>query len=111
MNSCSSPTEEYEQNALTDVVESRATVVTGSAPGTSDDGYFPVGMQREYEEKLLALCASRTLKPEHWVASGPPFFMAGLAVMLASVDGLDRKALLALAERLYPGASETAVFA
>jgi hypothetical protein len=36
--------------------------------------------------------------------------MAGLAVMLASARGSDRRGLLALAERLHPGASEVAVF-
>jgi hypothetical protein len=37
--------------------------------------------------------------------------MAGLAVMLAGSPGRDRSALLELAERLHPGASEPAVFA
>jgi hypothetical protein len=36
--------------------------------------------------------------------------MAGLAVMLASVRTGERDGLLALAERLHPGASEVAVF-
>jgi hypothetical protein len=41
---------------------------------------------------------------------GPRFFMAGLAVMVASVEGRDRCGLLTLAEQLHPGASEPAVF-
>ena len=36
--------------------------------------------------------------------------MAGLAVMLAGVDGFDRPGLLALAEVLHPGAGEPEVF-
>ena len=36
--------------------------------------------------------------------------MAGLAVMLASTAGRDRRGLLGLAEQLLPGASETVVF-
>jgi hypothetical protein len=42
---------------------------------------------------------------------GPRFFMAGLAVMMASSPGSDRSRLLALAEALHPGMSEPAVFA
>jgi hypothetical protein len=98
-------------NALADVVGLQVTVVSGAGPGASEDGHFPSGIQRDYEEQLLQLCVSGTLDPVRWAAAGPRFFMAGLAVMLASVDGLDRKGLLALAERLHPGASEPAAFA
>jgi hypothetical protein len=38
------------------------------------------------------------------------FFMAGLAVMRASVPELDRRGLLSLAELLHPGSSEPVVF-
>jgi hypothetical protein len=41
---------------------------------------------------------------------GPRFFMAGLAVMLASAANVDRRLLLDLAEHLHPGASDVAVF-
>jgi hypothetical protein len=68
-------------------------------------------VSRDYEERLLELCASRGLDPKRWAERGPRFFMAGLAVMLASVPELDRRGLLALAEQLHPGASEPAVFA
>jgi hypothetical protein len=37
--------------------------------------------------------------------------MAGVAVMLASNPDADRRALLALAETLHPGATEVPVFA
>lgn len=82
-----------------------------SLPECSPDGYFPLRVDREYEERLLNLCASESLEPSRWAALGPRFFMAGLAVMLASVPELDRRAQLALAEQLHPGASESEVFA
>ena len=73
---------------------------------------FPARVDREYEQRLLDLCASRSLSPERWPAAGPAFFMAGLAVMLASAEsrGFDRPGLLALGERLHPGASTLDVF-
>jgi hypothetical protein len=73
--------------------------------------HFPERMDREYEGRLLDLCASRTLDPGRWEQLGPRFFMAGLAVMLASTRDFDRRSLLGLAEDLHPGASEPAVFA
>ena len=54
--------------------------------------------------------ASMFLADEAWASAGPRFFMAGLAVMLAGERGLDRRGLLALAERLHPGMTEPAVF-
>jgi hypothetical protein len=57
----------------------------------------------------VELCASGDLDPQRWASAGPPFFMAGLAVMLASSDR-DRRALIELAEELYPGSSEVPVF-
>jgi hypothetical protein len=56
------------------------------------------------------MSASRTLDPRVWASAGPRFFMAGLAVMLASVQGADRRGLLALGEQLHPGISEPVVF-
>lgn len=75
------------------------------------DGHFPKALYRADEERLLELCAARTLSPRHWAAAGPGFFMAGLAVMLGSVRGFDRPRLLALAEHLHPGSSRPEVFA
>lgn len=97
-------------NALAEAVGARVEVTTFQSPPSSPDGHFPLHMDRDYEERLLKLCASRTLQPEHW-RLGSPFFMAGLAVMLASLTGFDRRGLLGLAERLHPGAGEPAVFA
>jgi hypothetical protein len=78
---------------------------------TTADGHFPNELSREYEDRLLTLCASRRLDAAEWAAAGPAFFMAGLAVMLASSADADRRALLALAENLHPGATEVPVFA
>ena len=97
--------------ALAHAVRSRLTVIDESGPPTSSDGHFPLSVDRELEERLLRLCATRSLEPAQWASLGPKFFMAGLAVMLASAPNFDRRAMLALAESLHPGASEPAVFA
>ena len=97
--------------ALAEAVDARVGVVEVAPSAVSPDGHFPVQMDREYEERLLHMCASHSLEPTCWAATGPRFFMAGLAVMVASVDGFDRRGLLSLAEQLHPGASEPAVFA
>ena len=54
---------------------------------------------------------SRSTCMESWRDLGPPFFLAGLAVTVASVPGFDRRSYLDLAEALHPGASEPRVFA
>lgn len=73
-------------------------------------GEFPERLDRDYEARLLALTAVGARDVEAWRAVGPPFFMAGLAVMLASVHGENRRELLDLAEALYPGASRPEAF-
>jgi hypothetical protein len=97
--------------ALADAAGANLSVTVATQPATTSDGHFPSELSREYERQLLALCASRRLEPAAWAAAGPAFFMAGLAVMLASNADADRRGLLALAERLHPGASEVPVFA
>jgi hypothetical protein len=97
-------------DALAEAVGSEVGVSDGRQPATTPDGHFPAHVNRDYEERLLALCASQTLEPGKWAALGPGFFMAGLAVMLASHSQPQRRDLLALAEQLHPGASEPAVF-
>ena len=74
------------------------------------DMQLPELIDRDYEERLVELAVSGALDLERWAACGPRFFMAGLAVMLASEHGFDRRGLLELAERLHTGASETEVF-
>ena len=64
--------------ALANAVEMRLSAVSDALPTLSPDGHFPDGLDREYEERLLTLCASRSLSPQHWSTLGPGFFMAGL---------------------------------
>lgn len=97
--------------ALANAVDVRLATVDETLPALTHDGNFPAEMDREYEEKLLRLCASRSLTPQQWAAVGPRFFMAGLAVMVASMASFDRRGLLSLAEHLCPGAGEPEVFA
>ena len=96
--------------ALAQAVGARLGVLDGQAPVTTPDGHFPAEVGRDYEERLVELCAGGNVDPERWARMGPRFFMAGVAVMLASTDGRDRRRLLGLAELLQPGASEPAVF-
>ena len=88
----------------------RLGTVDTTLPLLTRDGHFPVDIDRDYEESLLRLCASGSLNLAQWVAMGPHFFMAGLAVMLASVDKYDRCGLLLLAENISPGASKPDIF-
>jgi hypothetical protein len=98
--------------ALAGVLDARIGVTGGGAlPGLTSDGHFPAKVLRDYEEQLVDLVCSTGLEPDAWRALGPPFFMAGLAVMMASHTGSPRNDLLALAEQLHPGISEPAVFA
>lgn len=96
--------------ALASAVGARLTLEVPSADATTPDGHFPLTLDRDAEARLLSLAASGNLTDEAWLAAGPRFFMAGLAVMLAGEPGLDRRGMLALAERLHPGISEPAVF-
>ena len=96
--------------SLASAVNMRLGTVDSTLPLLTRDSHFPVEIGREYEESLLHLCASRSLDLTQWVAMGPHFFMAGLAVMLASVDRYDRCGLLVLAENISPGASKPDIF-
>jgi hypothetical protein len=96
---------------LAEVVNVRIGVFEAPSVETTADGHFPKEVDREYEERLVNLCVSKDLSASRWLGAGPRFFVAGLAVMLASVAGHDRRALLKLSEELHPGASEPAVFA
>lgn len=85
-------------------------VLDASVMTVTPDALFPARIDREFEDRLFELCASRDLNPERWRRLGPPFFLAGLAVMMASVDGFDRRRLLDLAEQLHAGSSQVGVF-
>ncbi|MGH8311053.1 MAG: hypothetical protein ACRETX_14805 [Steroidobacteraceae bacterium] len=97
--------------ALAEVVGTRLGILDVRAPGLTSDGHFPAAVDRDFEDRLADLCAAADHDVDRWVSLGPPFFMAGLAVMLAGTAGHDRRGLLALAEQLHPGATEPAVFA
>jgi hypothetical protein len=97
--------------SLARVVGASVSVIDGNTPGSTEDGRFPAQLDREYEEQLLDLCASGDVEPERWRHYGPAFFMAGLAVMVASVPEFDRRSLLDLAEALHAGSSQVGVFA
>ncbi len=96
--------------SLAQAIGARLGVLDVHVPGSTPDGHFPASVDREYEERLARLCASGDLDAGRWASAGSRFFMAGLAVMLASVQGRDRRALLAMAEQIHPGATEPAVF-
>ena len=88
------------------------SVTEGSTPGSTEDGLFPVHFDRDYEERLLDLCASGEVDPGRWRRYEPAFSMAGLAVVLASVPAkFDRRSLLGVAEALHAGSSQVEVFA
>jgi hypothetical protein len=88
----------------------RFEVAAAALPATTADGHFPAALHRKEEERLLEFCAMRKVDPALWRSAGPAFFMAGLATMLASADGFDRRRYLALAEALHPGATNPEVF-
>jgi hypothetical protein len=96
--------------ALAEIVGARVTV-EALGPISEPDTRFPARVDREFEERLVALCSSGGLSPAQWRQLGPDFFMAGLAVMVASAPGFERRALLELAERLHCGSTHIDVFA
>ena len=96
--------------ALARAVGATLAVACGPPVPATSDGHFPASVNRDYEARLLALCASGTTDAAAWRATGPAFFMAGLAVMLGGVRGFDRSRHLALAEALHPGSSTPEVF-
>ena len=96
--------------ALAAVVGATVDVIAVPAVGVTADGRFPSRFDRDYEAKLQELCGARELEPQCWRALGPAFFMAGLAVMLASLREFDRSDYLALAEQLHAGSSQVGVF-
>ena len=83
-----------------------------AVPATTQGGeHLPESFGRDYEDKLLDLCASGNIDPDAWRAHRPGFFMGGLAVVLASARGFERERYLRLAEILHPGVSTPEVFA
>ena len=74
------------------------------------DREMPRTFDRDAEDQLLALSASRTLDLRRWLVAGPRFFMAGVAVLVGGMRDADREAMLSLAEALYPGSSSVEEF-
>ena len=87
--------------------------LTVGLPMTRDSasGLWPAVVDRRLEARLVDLLRSRSTCGEKWREAGPTFFLAGLAVTVASVPGFDRRSYLDLAEALHPGASEPRVLA
>jgi len=67
---------------------------------------MPATWSREVERRYALLCASGSTDVRRWLRSGPRYFLAGLAVMMASSRGVDREAYLALAGALCPAMLE-----
>jgi lambda repressor-like predicted transcriptional regulator len=88
-----------------------AVEIRDSRVGTSADGLWPDRVDRALETQVLRLVATGSTRLDDWRPFGPGFFLAGLAMTVASVAGFDRAKYLALAEALHPGASEPRVFA
>lgn len=96
--------------ALSRAVGSRLTL-DEPRERTSADELWPAVVDRRLESRLVQALGTHSSRLEDWRPLGPPFFLAGLAVTLASVSGLDRRKYLDLAEALHPGATEPRVFA
>lgn len=65
---------------------------------------------RHEEARVVELCARGDFRPSRWLRAGDAHTLAGVAAMLASERGFDRRRMLALAERLHPGMSTPGVF-
>jgi hypothetical protein len=75
------------------------------------DPLFPLYVSRDLEERLLMLCAREDVDPARWRALGPGFFVAGVANLVASANGLDPDGHYAtLAETLHPGVRSLEAF-
>lgn len=89
-----------------------ATLAVKARDGrNSADGRWPAVVDRSLEARLVDLLGSGSTRVSDWRPLGPPFFLAGLAVMVASLPEFDRSKYLDLAEALHPGATEPRVFA
>jgi len=97
--------------ALSNALGKQLTPSEPSARWGRASGLWPTVVDRRLEARLMDLMRSRSTNEAEWRQLAPAFFLAGLAVMLASVPGFDRRRYLDLAESLHPGASEPRVFA
>lgn len=97
--------------ALSSALGRQLTAADPSTRPALATGLWPIDVDRRFESRLIDLLRSHSTREAEWRELGPGFFLAGLAVMLASVPGFDRRRYLDLAESLHPGASEPRVFA
>jgi hypothetical protein len=95
-------------DTLTAAFGHRIVAVPGDEAGHADE--FPRDFGRSREAALLELAAASDLEPARWLAHGSPFFMAGLAFLLACGDDSTRAAYVRLAESLHPGIGDPAEF-
>ncbi len=112
---CNLPPETLSRLRKRESCDLRTLVALASAVGyalavTPTQGGPEAAFGREREEALLDLCASGSLDASEWRRHGEGFFMGGLATLLASVRGFDRRRYLALAEDLHPGVTQPEVF-
>jgi hypothetical protein len=112
---CGLPPETLSRLRKRDSCDLRTLAALASAAGFSLE---PVPARAETaafgrarEEALLDLAASGDTDPAAWRRYGEPFFMGGLAMLLAAARGFDRRRYLELAEALHPGISRPEVFA
>lgn len=91
-------------NALGSVVGLRMHAVPIATPA------LPAVFGRAEEEALLDLCASGSADVRRWLAGGPRWFMAGVAMLMARGTGPERQAMVLLAEALSPGMSTVESF-
>jgi prevent-host-death family protein len=70
---------------------------------------MPKSLSRAEEERLLELAASGDTRPSRWRRAGDPQLLAGVAVLMGSLDLGPRERLFALAEHLWPGMSTLGV--
>ncbi|MBK6452792.1 MAG: hypothetical protein KBF50_08805 [Steroidobacteraceae bacterium] len=96
--------------ALSNALGMQLTAGHPSVGRSHATGLWPTVVDRRFEARLIDLLRSGSTSEAKWRELGPRFFLAGLAVMLASVPGFDRRRYLDLAESLHPGASEPRVF-
>ncbi len=97
-------------SALALAVGAQLTVQGAQAAAAPSTGHFPQRLDRDDEERGLALAASGKRERERVRAAGPPVCTARGAEALDSVRAGDRHALLNLAETLHPGSSTPEVF-
>ena len=110
---CNLPPETLSRLGKRESCDLRTLVALAAAVGyrlsvTSEADATAFG--REKEEALLDLCASGSLDAAEWRRHGEGFFMGGLATLLASLRGFDRRRFLALAEDLHTGVTQPEVF-